>query len=92
MLNREVTFAKDIGDLQVLRKTLLTFSEDVARRLRKRELRGRTIKLKLRYEDFTTLTRQVTLDAPPDLEQVIFDQAARLPDPVNAAFRAVGLE
>jgi len=77
-LSREVTFAEDIGDWQVLRKTLLSLSEDVARQLRKRELRGRTVKLKLRYADFKTLTRQVTLDAPTDLEQVIFDQAARL--------------
>ena len=77
-LSREVTFAEDIGDRQVLRKTLLSLSEDVARRLRKRGLRGRTVKLKLRYSDFTTLTRQVTLDAPTDLEQVIFEQAARL--------------
>ena len=56
----------------------LSLSEDVARWLRKRGLRGRTVKLKLRYSDFTTLTRQVTLDIPTDLEQVIFDQAARL--------------
>lgn len=79
-LSREVTFAQDIGDRQVLRKTLLSLSEDVARRLRRRGLRGRTIKLKLRYADFTTLTRQVTGDTPTDLEQVIFDQAARLLD------------
>ncbi|MFB0536884.1 MAG: DNA polymerase IV [Anaerolineae bacterium] len=77
-LSREVTFAEDIGDRQVLRKKLLSLSEDVARRLRKRGLRGRTVKLKLRYSDFKTLTRQVTLDAPTDLEQVIFEQAARL--------------
>jgi len=77
-LSREVTFAEDIGDMQVLRKKLLSLSEDVARRLRKRGLRGRTVKLKLRYADFTTLTRQVTLDVPTDLEQVIFDQALRL--------------
>jgi DNA polymerase-4 len=77
-LSREVTFAEDIGDMQVLRKKLLSLSESVARRLRKRGLRGRTVKLKLRYNDFTTLTRQVTLDVPTDLEQVIFDQAARL--------------
>ncbi|MBC8264838.1 MAG: DNA polymerase IV, partial [Anaerolineales bacterium] len=54
--------------------------QDIARRLRKRGLRGRTVKLKLRYADFTTCTRQVTVDAPTDLEQVIFDQAARLLD------------
>jgi DNA polymerase-4 len=77
-LSREVTFAKDVGDGQVLKKTLLSLSEDVARRLRKRGLRGRTVKLKLRYADFTTLTRQVTLDVPTDLEQVIFDQSLRL--------------
>jgi DNA polymerase-4 len=77
-LSRETTFAEDIGDMQTLQKKLLSLSEDVARRLRKRGLRGRTVKLKLRYDDFTTLTRQVTLDAPTDLEQVIFDQAARL--------------
>ena len=79
-LSREVTFAQDIGDRRALRKTLLSLSEDVARRLRKRGLRGRTVKLKLRYADFTTLTRQVTVDSPTDLEQVIFDQAARLLD------------
>jgi nucleotidyltransferase/DNA polymerase involved in DNA repair len=77
-LSREVTFAEDIGDMQVLRKRLLSLSESVGRRLRKRGLRGRTVKLKLRYDDFTTLTRQVTLDVPTDLEQVIFDQAVRL--------------
>ena len=79
-LSREVTFAEDIGDRQALRKALLSLSEDVARGLRKRRLRGRTVKLKLRYSDFTTLTRQVTLEALTDLEQVIFDQAARLLD------------
>ena len=77
-LSREVTFAEDIGDGRVLKKTLLSLSEDVARQLRKRGLRGRTVKLKLRYADFKTLTRQMTMDAPTDLEQVIFDQAARL--------------
>jgi DNA polymerase-4 len=77
-LSREVTFAEDIGDGRVLRKTLLSLSEDVARQLRERELRGRTVKLKLRYADFKTLTRQVSMEAPTDLGQVIFDQAARL--------------
>jgi DNA polymerase-4 len=77
-LSREVTFAEDIGDRQVLRKTLLSLSEDVARRLRKQGLQGRTVKLKLRYADFSTLTRQVTMDVPTDLEQVVFDQAVRL--------------
>ena len=77
-LSRETTFAEDIGDRQVLRKKLLSLSEDVARRLRKRGLQGRTVKLKLRYADFTTLTRQVTMEVPTDLGRVVFDQVARL--------------
>ncbi len=52
----------------------------MARRLRKRGLQGRTVKLKLRYADFTTLTRQVTIEVPTDLGRVVFDQAARLLD------------
>ena len=79
-LSRETTFAQDIGDPKVLRKKLLLLSESVARQLRRRGLRGRTVKLKLRYSDFKTLTRQVTLGTPTELEQVIFDQAARLLD------------
>jgi len=79
-LSRETTFAHDIGDRRVLRKKLRILSESVARQLRKRGLRGRTVKLKLRYSDFETLTRQVTMSSPTDLEQVIFDQAAKLLD------------
>jgi len=79
-LSRETTFAQDVGDRQVLRKKLLILSESVAQQLRKRGLRGRTVKLKLRYSDFQTFTRQVTMRIPTDLEQVIFDQAARLLD------------
>ena len=79
-LSRETTFAQDVGDRQVLRKKLFVLSESVARRMRKRGLRGRTVKLKLRYSDFETLTRQATMATPTDLEQVIFDQAAMLLD------------
>jgi DNA polymerase-4 len=79
-LSRETTFAEDVGDPKVLRKWLLTLSESVARQLRRRGVCGRTVKLKLRYSDFETLTRQVTLETPTDLEQVIFDQAVTLLD------------
>jgi DNA polymerase-4 len=79
-LSRETTFAQDVGDRRVLRKKLRILSDSVARQMRKRGRRGRTVKLKLRYSDFETLTRQVTMSSPTDLEQVIFDQAARLLD------------
>jgi len=79
-LSRETTFAQDIGDRRVLRRKLRILSESVARQLRRRGRRARTVKLKLRYSDFETLTRQVTMSTPTDLEPVIFDQAARLLD------------
>jgi len=79
-LSREVTFAQDIDESQVLRKQLFALSESVALMLRKRGLRGRTVKLKLRYSDFETITRQETVGSPTDLGQVIFDHAARLLD------------
>jgi DNA polymerase-4 len=90
-LSREVTFAEDVGDLEVLRKELLILSESVGRQLRKRGLRGRTVKLKLRYADFRTLTRQVTMGTSTDLGQVIFDQAARLLDKARNRRRKVRL-
>jgi DNA polymerase-4 len=77
-ISRETTFARDVGDFQVLRKTLLELSDSVAHHLRKRGLLGRTVKLKLRYSNFETITRQVSLGTPTDLEQVIFEEAARL--------------
>ena len=49
-----------------MRKTLFSLSESVARRLKREHLAGTTIKLKLRWADFTTLTRQITVDQPTD--------------------------
>lgn len=60
-VSNETTFARDVSDIQMLYKTLHSLSESVGRRLRKHNLKGSTIKLKLRWHDFTTLTRQLTL-------------------------------
>lgn len=69
-VSNETTFAQDISDVQVLYETLHSLSESVGRRLRKKNLKGNTIKLKLRWQDFTTLSRQSTLPNPTsdDLE------------------------
>jgi DNA polymerase-4 len=77
-LSQEVTFARDIKDPEQLRKTLRQLSEQVGRSLRKAGLKGRTIKLKLRWHDFTTLTRQVTLTAPCNLDDDIYQAALGL--------------
>jgi DNA polymerase-4 len=50
----------------------------VARRLREHHLRARTLQLKLRYKDFTTITRAHSLDFPTQLDNEIFQQIQRL--------------
>jgi DNA polymerase-4 len=74
-ISQETTFAKDVTDTDYLRATLLELSEGVGRHLRESELSARTIAVKLRYGDFTTLTRQTTLPQPANLDQDIFAQA-----------------
>ncbi len=77
-ISQEHTFAKDVGDLRVLRRALLKMSEDVATQLRKKGKCARTVVLKMRYPDFRTITRQVTLPQPTDLSRVIHAQAVEL--------------
>lgn len=77
-LSREETFAQDVRDPSLLRRELLRLSEAVAFRLRRHNFRARTIHLKLRYEDFTTLTRQATLAEPTDTGPAIYAQALAL--------------
>ena len=60
-VGNEHTFAEDVGELDTLVAQLLRLSEEVARRLRAHELRGRVVTLKIRRADFTTMTRRRTL-------------------------------
>jgi len=59
-ISQEITYAKDIRDGLKLRKTLQQQAHEVARQLQKQNLTARTVKIKLRWPDFTTLTRQIT--------------------------------
>ncbi len=79
-LSREETFAQDIRDSTVLRREMLRLSDAVASRLRRHSLQARTVALKLRYPDFTTLTRQATLPDPTDSGPAIYAQALSLFD------------
>lgn len=77
-LSREETFAQDSRDPVLLRRELLRLSDAVASRLRRYKRQARTISLKLRYGDFTTLTRQATLAEPTDAGPIIYAQAVAL--------------
>ncbi len=77
-VSSETTFAQDIADSATLQRTLRTLSDKVGRRLRKEGLQGTTIKLKLRWSDFTTLTRQVTLAHATHHDDEIYQAALDL--------------
>ncbi|KJR45676.1 DNA polymerase IV [Desulfosporosinus sp. I2] len=77
-IGREMTFAKDIADHDALETTLLKLAVDVGRSLRKEMLRGKTVTLKVRYDDFRTLSRSRTLLRATDLEDVIYHEACSL--------------
>lgn len=65
-ISQETTFAQDVRNLATLLKTLDEQAEAVARSLQKQGVTGSTVKIKLRWPDFTTLTRQKSLKTPAD--------------------------
>lgn len=77
-VSSEQTFAVDLDDPEELRRRILRLAEKVGRRLRRAELAGRTITLKLRFASFETITRSSTLSAPTDRTHEIADVALAL--------------
>lgn len=77
-VSSETTFTRDIADGEHLKRTLRSLSDNVGRRLRQEELSGTTVKIKLRWSDFTTLTRQVTLPHPTHHDNEIYEAALQL--------------
>jgi DNA polymerase IV len=71
-ISREETFAHDLRSIADIEKELHALTEDVSASVREKGWRARTIQLKLRYADFTTITRAKTVD-PTDDDPVIFD-------------------
>ena len=68
-ISHEHTFTEDTADAPLLESTLMKLAEMVARRLRDHHLHARTIQLKLRYSDFSTITRAHTLDHSTQIDQ-----------------------
>src|SRR6266851_2005513 len=77
-ISHEHTYNEDTANPEQLESTLMRLSEMVGRRLREGGLHARTIQLKLRYKDFTTITRAHTLPAPTQLDTEIFEQVRAL--------------
>jgi DNA polymerase-4 len=84
-IGAEETFARDVDDPRVVRRELLRLADRTAARLRATEQVGRTVSIKVRFADFTTITRAKTLREPTDVARVVYDTALGL-------YQALGLE
>lgn len=71
-ISHEKTFPQDLDDLEVIRAWLLELIEQVTCRLRRHGLRGRTVQLKVRFDDFRTITRAHTFASPTNVTQDIW--------------------
>jgi DNA polymerase IV len=92
-VGHEETFANDLRDGRDLRFHLVRMAEGVGSRLREGELQGRTITVKVRYGDFTTITRSHTLARPTDSPRIVREVAGALLDTVevSAGVRLLGV-
>jgi DNA polymerase-4 len=77
-ISQERTFNRDLSAAEALEKQLREMSQRVARRLQRAELAAGTVAIKLRYADFSTLTRQMALDVPTDDGELIYQAALTL--------------
>ena len=77
-VSAERTFPKDVDSMQELRRHLLHLSERVGTRVRKAGVAGSTVRVKLRWPDFSTFTRQVRLSQPTDQDGEIYAAALKL--------------
>ncbi|MEZ4719128.1 MAG: DNA polymerase IV [Caldilineaceae bacterium] len=79
-VSQERTFSRDVSDGVELRHMMQKLAAGVAKHLQRDELAGSTVKLKLRWADFTTPTRQLTLAQPTDNADRIYTAALQLFD------------
>jgi DNA polymerase IV len=93
-IGAEETFNADVDDPEVVRRELLRLAERVAARLRSAGFVGRTVSVKVRFADFTTLTRSRTLREPTDVGQALYATARALYEGLGlqrARLRLVGV-
>lgn len=93
-LGADETFEYDIDDPEEIHRHLLKLSDRVGARLRAARLTGRTVSIKVRFSDFTTITRARTLREPTDGSREIYETATSLFDALGlqrARIRLVGV-
>jgi DNA polymerase-4 len=87
----ETTYAEDLQDLAMIREELARLARETAQWLERKRLAGRTVTIKVRYADFTTVTRSHTLSRPTADADVISSWASELLHRTQAGRRPVRL-
>lgn len=93
-IGNEETFARDLDDPDEIKRELLKLSDQVARRLRAHGVIARTLTLKVRFADFSTITRSRTLANPTDTSHDVYSTMVALFDALHlqrARIRLVGV-
>jgi DNA polymerase-4 len=92
-IGRETTYLTDVAQRDIQERTLLELSEDVGESLRRHGLLARGVTLKLRFGDFHTITRAMTLPEPADTTEAIYHAALTLLRQTNPtrAVRLIGV-
>lgn len=93
-MGADETFARDTDDREAILREVLRLAAKVAGRMRGAGVAGRTVTLRIRFADFTTITRSRTLAEATDVTQEIYGTAARLYDALalqRARIRLVGV-
>lgn len=93
-ISHETTFSQDVTHREVLEAWAIELMGQVGRRLRRQEIKGRTVQIKLRYSDFHTITRAITLSEPTNISKSLIDAANDLIvkelSPVHSPIRLLG--
>ena len=79
-ISHETTFSHDVDDADALRAWLRELTDQVGRRLRRHEIVGRTVKLKIRYDDFRTLSRSCTMQKPESSSEALWREVEPMLD------------
>jgi len=90
-VGHEMTFETDVTNPDIIRRELLRLSNMVAVRLRRGGAVGRTVVLKLRFADFSTITRSRTIAEPTDLGRRIYDEVCEVYEATGKQFDAIRL-
>jgi DNA polymerase-4 len=90
-MGREETFPEDLTNREALNRELLSLATKVARRVRRHGLTGRTLTLKVKYSDFTLITRSLTLPETTNDAGQIYATCCNLLEDTEAGKRPVRL-